>query len=70
MDITKENYFEVRYDTELDRLVLKEERLASKIARRLKEHKWITLASVAFVMFSCLNFAMIYNFMKILQSVR
>ena len=70
MDITKENYFEVRYDTELDRLVLKEEKFTSKIAKILKEHKWITLASVALVMFSCLNFAMIYNFMKILQSVR
>ena len=68
MDIAKEKMFEVRYDTKLDRLVLKEEKLVSKIIRPIKKHRLITAVGIAFVMFSCVNFAMIYSFMKILQN--
>lgn len=68
MDIAKEKMFEVRYDTKLDRLVLKEERIISKIGRLIKRHRFMTAVGIAFVMFSCVNFAMIYSFMKILQN--
>lgn len=69
MEIAKEKFFEVRYDTKLDKLVIKKERVFSKISRFMKTHKLITTASIAFVMFSCLNIAMIYSFMRILQNI-
>ena len=69
MEIAKEKFFEVRYDTKLDRLVLKKERIVSKVSRLMRKHKLITAASFAFIMFSCLNIVMIYSFMRILQNI-
>lgn len=69
MEVAKEKWFEVRYNTKLDRLVIKKERLRSKILKTIKKHKLITVASVAFLMFSILNTYMIYSFMKILQNI-
>ena len=69
MDIAKEKFFEVRYNTKLDRLVIKKERLRSKIWKAMKKHKFITTVGATFMMFSVLNIAMIYSFMKILQNI-
>ena len=69
MDFAKEKWFEVRYDTKLDKLLLKKERLISRILRGVRKHKFIAAASIAFAMFSCLNVMMIYSFMKILQNI-
>lgn len=69
MEFAKERLFEVKYDTKLDRLVIKKETIISKIRRTIKRHKLITMASIALAVFSFLNFAMIYNFMKILQNI-
>lgn len=69
METTKEKFYEVRYDTKLDKLVIKKERIISKIRRTIRKHKLIATASMAFAMFSCLNFYMIYSFMRILQNI-
>lgn len=69
MEIAKEKFFEVRYDTKLDKLVIKKERIRSKISRLIRKHKLITTAIISFIMFSILNIAMIYNFMRILQNI-
>lgn len=69
MECAKEKFFEVKYNTKLDRLVIKKERLISRIRRYIKTHKLITTASIAFVLFSIANIVMIYNFMKILQNI-
>lgn len=69
MEIAKEKWFEVRYNTRLDKLVIKKERLRNRFLKTIKKHKLITVASMAFVMFSILNTYMIYSFMKILQNI-
>lgn len=69
MDIAKEKFFEVRYNTKLDRLVLKEEKWINKIKKAIKKHKLITTIGITLVIFSCLNFFMIYSFIKILQNI-
>lgn len=69
MEYAKDELFEVKYDTKLDRLVLKKLRWTGKIVRAIKAHKLITTASIAFMMFSILNMVMIYSFMKILQNI-
>lgn len=66
MEYAKDELFEVRYDTKLDRLVIKKPRLRSKVLREIKKHKLITTAGIAFIMFSTLNAVMIYSFIKIL----
>ena len=55
MEYAKEKFFEVMYNTKLDKLVIKKE--------------FITTVSTAFAMFSTLNVIMIYSFMKILQNI-
>ena len=68
MEYTREKFFEVMYNTKLDKLVIKKERWISKIRRVIKTHKFIT-TSIAFFMFSIVNIIMIYSFMKILQNI-
>lgn len=69
MECAKEKFFEVMYNTKLNKLVIKKERWVSKIRRLLRTHKFITTVSIAFVMFSIANIIMIYNFMNILQNI-
>lgn len=69
MEMTKEKLYEVRYNTKLDKLVLKKDRLRNKFLRAVKRNKFMTVAWVAFVMFSMLNFYMIYTFMQLLQNI-
>ena len=69
MEYAKENLFEVRYDTKLDRLVIKKPRFRTKLLRAIKTHKIITTISIAFIMLSTFNFIMIFSFMKILQNI-
>jgi len=69
MEYAKDELFEVRYDTKLDRLVIKKPRWRSKIFRAIKQHRIIATAGIAFIMFSTLNVVMIYSFMKILQNI-
>jgi len=69
MENVKEKWYEVMYNTRLDKLVLKKPRLRGKIIRRIKKHKFITTVFLAFITFSMLNIAMIVSFMKILQNI-
>lgn len=69
MEGTKENWYEVRYNTKLDKLVLKKPRFKSKVWIFMRKHKLITTAGISFIAFSILNITMIYSFMKILQEI-
>ena len=69
MEYAREKFYEVMYNTRLDRLVIRKERIISKIKRFIRIHKFITTVSIAFAMFSTMNFIMIYNFMKVLQNI-
>ncbi len=41
----------------------------SKILEKMKRHKLFSLALLSFLIFSTINFMMIYQFMKILQNL-
>ena len=69
MEYAKEKFYEVMYNTKLDRLVIRKERLFSKIKRFVRTHKFITTVSIAFAIFSTANVIMIHNFMKVLQNI-
>ena len=69
MEYAKDKFFEVRYNTKLDKLVLKKERGISKIKRFIKMHKLISTISISFIVFSSINIIMIYSFFKILQNL-
>ena len=69
MENVKEKWYEVMYNTRLDKLVLKKPRIRGKIIRKIKKHKFITTIFLAFIAFSILNITMIASFMKILQNI-
>ncbi len=69
MEIAKEKWYEVKYNTKLDRLVIRKQSLISKFFRKMKTHKFITTTIIAFFSFSILNVIMIYSFLEILQNI-
>lgn len=69
MEYAKEKFYEVMYNTKLDKLFIRKERNISKIKRFVRTHKFIVTVSIAFAIFSTANVIMIYNFMKVLQNI-
>ena len=69
MEYTKDIFFKVNYNTDLNRLEIAEESWTSKLIKKIKNHKLLTTIVIALAMFSTLNIAMIYSFMKILQNI-
>lgn len=69
MEGTKENWYEVRYNTKLDKLVLKKPKFTSKMLIFIRKHKLMTIVGISFIAFSILNITMIYSFMKVLEQI-
>ena len=69
MENVKEKWFEVMYNTRLDKLVLRKPSLRGRLLRKIRKHKFITTVFLAFITFSVLNITMIASFMKILQNI-
>lgn len=64
-----ENVFNVKYNTELDKLELPKESKTKKIIKFIQKHKFISIVSVSFFALSSINFYLIYSFMKILENI-
>ena len=69
MEYAKDEIFQIRYNTSLNRLQIGKETWTSRFFKCIKRHKLISFVVCAFIMFSTVNVIMIYNFMKILQNV-
>ena len=52
---------------ELNRLEIRKKNRS--IWEKIQKHKIISFTIIALIMFSCLNFFLIYNFMKVLQNI-
>lgn len=66
MEITNDNYFNIKYNTKLDRL---EVRKKNKVLETIKQHKIVSAMVTLLIMFSCLNFFLIYSFIKVLGNI-
>lgn len=69
MEYAKDEIFQIRYNTKLNRLQMKGECWTSKLAKTMKRHKLLTTTIIAFGLFSTINIIMIYSFMNILQNI-
>ena len=69
MEYAKDEIFKITYNSKVNRLQIPKENWRTKIAQKIKRHKWISLITILLVMFSCINFFLIFNFMKILTSI-
>ena len=68
MEITKEDFKKMGYNTTIKKVIIKES-WTSKVFRKIQENKFISTVVLAFIMFSILNIAMICSFMKVLQNI-
>lgn len=66
---TNDRWYELMYNTKLDKLVLRKTSFFRKIKRRIKEHKFISTIIVTVLIFSILNITMIFSFFNILQKI-
>ena len=74
MEIAKEKWFEVKYDTKLDKMVIKKPKFNNKmllkhIMYKIRKHSFLLTIGTALIIFSILNVVMIYSFFIILQNV-
>ena len=68
MEIAKEKWFEVKYDTKLDKMVIKKPKF-NNIINKIRKHSFLLTIGTAFIIFATLNILMIYSFFVILQNV-
>ncbi len=69
MEYAKDEVFQVRYNTKLNRLEMAKEGWTSRVCQKVRRHKLLIAVIIAFFTFATINFFMICNFMKILQNV-
>ncbi len=69
MEYAKDEIFQVRYNTKLNRLEIGEQNWINRLCQKIKRHKLLTTAIITFIMFGTINIVMISSFMKILQNI-
>ncbi len=69
MEYAKDEVFQIRYNTNLNRLQIGSDRWTSRLLKTVRRHKLITTVIISLMIFGAANVIMIYNFMKILQNM-
>lgn len=64
-----ENVFNIKYDTKLDKLEMAKGDKIQRIFKCIKRNKFISFICTSFILFSCVNFYLIFSFMKILENI-
>ena len=64
-----ENVFNVKYNTKLDRLEIPRKKGKFSVWSFVKKHKFLSIVLVNLLIFSGINFYLIFSFMKILESI-
>lgn len=68
MEYVKDEIFEIRYNENLNCLEFGNKSWTSKILKKIKNHKLLTLIVTLICIFSILDIALILQFMSILQN--
>ncbi|MCI8759721.1 MAG: hypothetical protein HFJ34_01115 [Clostridia bacterium] len=69
MEYAKDEIFQIRYHTDLNRLEMRKDNWTSRLGKRMKRHKLLTVAIVSLCVFATVNIIMIGSFMRILQNL-
>lgn len=64
-----ENVFNVKYNTKLDRLEIPKKRGKFSVWSFVKKHKILFTVLMNLLIFSGINFYLIFSFMKILENI-
>ena len=68
MEYAKDEVFQIRYNTKLNRLEMREESLINRLVKKVKRHKLITIVMVVLVLLTVADVVMISSFAKVLQN--
>ena len=69
MEYAKDDFFQIKYNTKLNRLQMRKESCISKLCKKIKTHKFLTTIIIALFTFSITNFIMINRFFSILNNL-
>jgi len=69
MEISKENIFNVKYTSVLEKRG-KKKRWTSNIVRFIRDNKLISISIIVFLMCVGINLILIFNFFKILTTIQ
>lgn len=69
MEYAKDEIFQIRYNSQLNRLELGHERIMKRAIKKIKKNKLLSTIIFSFILFSIINVIMIYNFLYILQKL-
>ncbi len=64
-----ENVFNVKYNEKMDRLEMPKKLMKNNFFNFMKKNKFIAIVCTSFILFSIINFYLIYFFIKILESI-
>ncbi len=69
MEYAKDEVFQIRYNTKLNKIGEIQENWTSKMWEKIKAHKLFTTTIAVLSVFTMINIVMIWSFMKILQNI-
>lgn len=69
MEFAKDEIFNITYNTKLNRLEIKQKSLISRFNKFLKNHLIFSITVMSFIIFSIIDFLLIYNIMNILENM-
>lgn len=64
-----ENVFNINHNINMDKLKIQKGRKNNKKYIFIKNHKFISLIFISFLILSTINFYLIYSFVKILENI-
>ena len=64
-----EDVFNIRYNTELDKLQIVKQSKGDKLFRILQKHKFLSIAFASFISLLAIDFYLIFSFIKILENI-
>ena len=69
MEYAKDEIFNITYNSSKNKLEMKKESWASKLWRKIKKHRFMSVIFLLFFMFSILNIVLINYFLVVLQEI-
>lgn len=69
MEFAKDEIFNITYNTKLNRLEIKQKSLISRFNKFLKNHLIFSITIISFIIFSIIDFLLIYNIINILENI-
>ena len=68
MEYLKDEIFNIKYNSNLNRLEMSKEKWTSKLLKKIKGHKFVTLSLIILFTFSVIDIALVYQFFRVLQN--